>query len=76
MTPEVTEFITGSLEDRENSLRLKIGPESRCSLIQCSGMELHHPIMSKLWDIGGRTKRKKKSGEYGDSLQLTNWISD
>ena len=24
-------------------------------------MELHHPIMSKLWDIGGRTKRKKKT---------------
>ena len=23
-------------------------------------MELHHPIMSKLWDIGGRTKRKKR----------------
>ena len=22
-------------------------------------MELHHPIMSKLWYIGGRTKRKK-----------------
>ena len=21
-------------------------------------MELHHPIMSKLWDLGGRTKRK------------------
>ena len=23
-------------------------------------MELHHPIMSKLWDLGGRTKRKKE----------------
>ena len=23
-------------------------------------MELHHPIMSKLWDIVGRTKRKRK----------------
>ena len=23
-------------------------------------MELHHPILSKLWDIGGRTKRNKK----------------
>ena len=22
-------------------------------------MELHHPIMSKLWDLGGRTQRKK-----------------
>ena len=24
-------------------------------------MELHHPIMSKLWDLGGRTKRKEKT---------------
>ena len=23
-------------------------------------MELHHPIMSKLWDLGGQTKRKRK----------------
>ena len=23
-------------------------------------MELHHPIMSKLWDPGGRTQRKKE----------------
>ena len=23
-------------------------------------MELHHPIMSKLWGFGGRTKRKKR----------------
>ena len=22
-------------------------------------MELHHPIMSKIWDLGGQTKRKK-----------------
>ena len=22
-------------------------------------MELHHPIMSKLWDLGGQTKRKR-----------------
>ena len=22
-------------------------------------MELHHPIMSKLWDLGGRTKRRR-----------------
>ena len=36
------------------------GPESRCNLSLCSGMELHHPIMSKLWDIGGRTKKKGK----------------
>ena len=37
-----------------------IGPESRVIHSLCSGMELHHPIMSKLWDLGGRTKRKKK----------------
>ena len=23
-------------------------------------MELHHPIMSKLWDLGGQTKRNKE----------------
>ena len=23
-------------------------------------MELHHPIMSKLWDLGGQTKRKER----------------
>ena len=27
-------------------------------------MELHHPIMRKLWDIGGRTKRKKERIRY------------
>ena len=42
------------------NLRLKIGPESRGILSLCSGMELHHPIMSKLWDLGGRTKRKER----------------
>ena len=42
------------------NLRLKIGPESRGSLSRCSGMELHHPIMSKLWNLGGQTKRKKE----------------
>ena len=36
------------------------GPESRCHFSLCSGMELHHPIMSKLWDIGGRTKIRRK----------------
>ena len=30
-------------------------------------MELHHPIMSKLWDLGGQTKRKK---EYMTSTQI------
>ena len=28
-------------------------------------MELHHPIMSKLWDLGGRTKRKKEYEQRG-----------
>ena len=31
------------------------GTESRGNLSLCSGMELHHPIMSKLWDLGGHT---------------------
>ena len=30
-------------------------------------MELHHPIMSKLWDLGGRTKRKKKERNHSDT---------
>ena len=47
---------TGNIET------LKIGPESRGIHSLCSGMELHHPIMSKLWDLGGRTKREKKRG--------------
>ena len=54
--------IHGIISQR-SKLRLKIGPESRCSLSRCSGMELHHPIMSKLWDIGGRIKRKERK-EY------------
>ena len=39
---------------------LKIGPESRGSLSLCSVLELNHTIMSKLWDLGGRTKRKER----------------
>ena len=27
-------------------------------------MELHHPIMSKLWDLGGRTKKKEKNTHF------------
>ena len=30
-------------------------------------MELHHPIMSKLRDIGGRTKRKKKKEKINEN---------
>ena len=39
-------------------VNLKIGPESRGILSLCSVLELHHTIMSKLWDLGGWTKRK------------------
>ena len=49
----------------------KIGPESRGILSLCSGMELHHPIMSKLWDLGGRTKRKEyQGGSLGRHLEI------
>ena len=34
--------------------------ESRGSHIRCSGLEPHHPIMSKLWNLGGQNQRKKK----------------
>ena len=34
---------------------LNIGTESRVNISLCSGMELHHPIMSKLWNLGGQT---------------------
>ena len=43
-------------------------------------MELHHPIMSKLWDLGGRTKRKKEKKDKSDMEKKTNtlinYISD
>ena len=39
---------------------LKIGTESRGNHSLCSGLELHHPIMSKLWNLGGQTQRRKK----------------
>ena len=53
------------------NLRLKIGPESRGILSLCSGMEIHHPIMSKLWDLGGRTKRKE-TGDLTTSSMCDN----
>ena len=34
---------------------IKIGTEYRGNPSLCSGLELHHPIMSKLWDLGGQT---------------------
>ena len=33
-------------------------------------MELHHPIMSKLWDLGGRTKRKKRKERITPSVSI------
>ena len=42
-----------------NTETLKIGTESRVNHSLCLGLELHHPIMSKLWNLGGQTKRKK-----------------
>ena len=47
------------------NLSLNIGPESRGSLSRCSGMELHHPIISNLWDLGGQTKNKKEKNNMG-----------
>ena len=46
--------LTGNIES------LKIGTESRGDHSLCSGLELHHPIMSKLWNLGGQTKRRRK----------------
>ena len=34
---------------------LKIGTEYRGNHSLCSGLELHHPIMSKLWNLSGQT---------------------
>ena len=53
-----------------------IGPESRGILSLCLGMELHHPIMSKLWDLGGRTKRKKKNIEKLDFVSSSTVYED
>ena len=39
---------------------LKIGTESRGNHGLCSGLELHHPKMSKLWNLGVQTKRRKQ----------------
>ena len=37
---------------------LKIGTEYRVNHSLCSGLELHHPVMSKLWNLGGQTSRQ------------------
>ena len=33
-------------------------------------MELHHPIMSKLWDLGGQTKRINRYGIKPDKKKV------
>ena len=50
---------------------LKIEPESRGSLRLCLFLELHHTIMSKRRDLGGRTKRKEKHIEVLDGHKVT-----
>ena len=47
-------YLTGNIES------LKIGTESRGNHSLCSGLEPHHPIMSKLWNLGGQNQRKKE----------------
>ena len=42
---------------------LKTGTESRGNHSLCSGLEPHHPIMSKLWNLGGQNQRRKKEEE-------------
>ena len=32
-------------------------------------MELNHPIISKRWDLGGRTKRRKALRQRADGLE-------
>ena len=41
-------------------------------------MELHHPIMSKIWDIGGRTKRKKNAKFTNGQIirPIMEWVVD
>ena len=53
---------TKIISDRKHRI-LKIGTESRDNHSLCSGLELHHPIVSKLWNLGGQTKRKRKMKE-------------
>ena len=48
---------------------LKIGTESRGNHSLCSGLELHHPVMSKLWNIGGQTQRKKERKKEEETLE-------
>ena len=40
---------------REYIENLNIGTESRGIHSLCLGLELHHPIMSKIWNLCGRT---------------------
>ena len=48
-----------------NTYKPKIkGTESRGYLSLCSGMELHHPIMSKLGTLVARPKERKKERDF------------
>ena len=48
------EVTTSSSKGTHRNLTLR-GAESRGYLNLCSGMELHHPTMSKIRDLGGQT---------------------
>ena len=61
---EGTRTITDGLTNRN----LNIRTESRGHLILCSGMEQHHPIMSKLRDLSGQTYKHTHIFEYGRNL--------
>ena len=56
---------TGNIES------LKMGTESRGNHSLCSGLELQHPIMSKLWDLGGQIKRRKRRKKEPYIISLT-----
>ena len=42
---------TRTIKDRLTSINLNIGTESRVQIADALGKELHHPKMSKLWDL-------------------------
>ena len=47
---------------------LKIGTESRVQIANAMGKELHHPLMSKIWDSKtGPTDRQIDSNSYEES---------
>ena len=48
---------------------LKIGTEYRGNHILCSGSELHHSIISKLWNLSGQTSRHQMLSNKNDWTQ-------